>query len=299
MVDFPEKQQPKLKYAKHAAPFFMDDEEEENEVSAVPQEDIDWESEAQLWEEELVGNETQDEEEITADEVSEDDFALVQAPVVRPVEDPRSQSKYGRMGTARSDETARRINSGKKKRAGLRAILIVVCTIALLAGVFSAYTLSYYFGQKQYDDLSSSMIKAPTALASASDEEISALLADTGVFWGGLLSINSDIVAWVYVPDAGISFPICLGQDNDTYLYRSFDGIQGNAIWPSMGTPFVVRDQVGTSAQEFLHENEGVYIYGRNMRSHAMFARFIEAYSSGKGFSAHSRIFVFTPQGNY
>ncbi len=52
-------------------------------------------------------------------------------------------------------------------------------------------------------------------------------LPDLKVDWDGLRAINPDIVAWIYVPDTPINYPVVKGHDNEEYLHKAFDGSTG------------------------------------------------------------------------
>ena len=47
-------------------------------------------------------------------------------------------------------------------------------------------------------------------------------LADLTVDWDALRAVNPDIVAWVYVPDSPINYPVVQGDDNEEYLHKAF-----------------------------------------------------------------------------
>ena len=69
-----------------------------------------------------------------------------------------------------------------------------------------------------------------------------------------LTAQNSDIVAWIHIPGAGISLPVMQGADNSAYLYRNFYGEQSIS-----GTPFLDY----ANSPDFSDDNS--IIYGHNL----------------------------------
>lgn len=115
-------------------------------------------------------------------------------------------------------------------------------------------------------------------------------LADLTVDWDALRAVNPDIVAWVYVPDSPINYPVVQGDDNEEYLHKAFDGSTG---WlASAGTIFLD----STNSSDFSDRNSA--LYGHHMNDGSMFAS-LSDWQNNDEFNAHRDIYVLTPQGNY
>lgn len=70
----------------------------------------------------------------------------------------------------------------------------------------------------------SEMLSEPPELPSDGFGEPQVKLPATQVDFAALAAQNSDTVAWINIPGAGISLPVVQGENNDTYLRRNFYG---------------------------------------------------------------------------
>lgn len=102
-----------------------------------------------------------------------------------------------------------------------------------------------------------------------------------------LAQINSDIVAWIYIPGTNINYPVVQGRDNDHYLYYMFDGGYNRA-----GCIFL---DVNVSA-DFSAPNS--VLHGHNLMNGTMFASLVE-YQKQAFFDEHPTALLMTPEGNY
>ena len=159
-------------------------------------------------------------------------------------------------------------------------VVSLVVLIAALIGL-GAIAFQYISQQRAYDDLEQ--------YASLSDSE-NMTLADLTVDWDALRAVNPDIVAWIYVPDSPINYPVVQGDDNEEYLHKAFDGSTG---WlASAGTIFLD----STNSSDFSDRNSA--LYGHHMNDGSMFAS-LSDWQNNDEFNAHRDIYVLTPQGNY
>ena len=175
-------------------------------------------------------------------------------------------------------------NSGSRRsRKNPWRVVFVVSLVVLIAALIGlgAIAFQYISQQRAYDDLEQ--------YASLSDSE-NMTLADLTVDWDALRAVNPDIVAWVYVPDSPINYPVVQGDDNEEYLHKAFDGSTG---WlASAGTIFLD----STNSSDFSDRNSA--LYGHHMNDGSMFAS-LSDWQNNDEFNAHRDIYVLTPQGNY
>lgn len=175
-------------------------------------------------------------------------------------------------------------NSGSRRsRKNPWRVVFVVSLVVLIAALIGlgAIAFQYISQQRAYDDLEQ--------YASLSDSE-NMTLADLTVDWDALRAVNPDIVAWIYVPDSPINYPVVQGDDNEEYLHKAFDGSTG---WlASAGTIFLD----STNSSDFSDRNSA--LYGHHMNDGSMFASLSDWQNSDE-FNAHRDIYVLTPQGNY
>lgn len=96
----------------------------------------------------------------------------------------------------------------------------------------------------------------------------------------GLQKINPDIVAWLYIPDTSIDYPIVRGKDNTYYLTHTY-----MKNYNYMGSIFM------DYRQDFKMPN--IFIYGHNVRYGAMF-KDLEKYKNTQFFEQHKTVYLYT-----
>lgn len=203
-----------------------------------------------------------------------------------------------------------------------KTILLLLCVVFLGIAAFAGYQLvvelqEYAVGERVYNDLSQYIqipstvppeTIEPTAATTENDPplenethppamEVTEPLKPTRapqeqIAWPvvdfvALQKINPDVVAWIYIPDTNINYPVVQGTDNDYYLNHLADG-----TWNKAGSIFI--DYRNDS--DFSDRN--TVLYGHNMRNLSMFAQ-ITNYVSQDYYEAHPYAMIMTPDGNY
>lgn len=187
-----------------------------------------------------------------------------------------SRDNYGSQARLNDREMGR---SRKNPWRVVFAVSLVVLIAALIG--LGAIAFQYLSQQQAYDDLEQ--------YASLSDSG-NKTLAELSVDWDSLQAINPDIVAWIYIPNSPINYPVVQGSDNEEYLHKAFDGSTG---WlASAGTIFLD----SANAADFSDRNSA--LYGHHMNDGSMFAS-LSNWQNNDEFNAHRDIYVLTPQGNY
>ena len=97
-----------------------------------------------------------------------------------------------------------------KVKNWIRRILLVVCICVFC---YSAYNLiSIYLDYKKIDDdygkIESTYVK---------ETETKEGQAYLDIDWDSLLKRNSDVKAWIQIPDTKVNYPVLQGETNDTY----------------------------------------------------------------------------------
>ncbi len=183
--------------------------------------------------------------------------------------------------------SAARQNGGNNKNGGGPwRVVFIVAIIVLVASLCALGAIGYqYFAQQRaYNDLEQ--------YAQVSDAQGSGTvsLSSLTVDWDSLRAINPDIVAWIYVPDTPINYPVVQGADNEEYLHKAFDGSTG---WlASAGTIFLD----STNKSDLSDRNSA--LYGHHMNDGSMFASLAD-FVDQSTFDSHRDIYVLTPNGNY
>ena len=108
----------------------------------------------------------------------------------------------------------------KKKRSPLSLLLLLLC---LAVAAFSAWKLygyyrGYHDGEKEYEELTQ-YVKENEDGAKKGKKDKCPITVD----FDALRAINEDVVAWVYIEDTGINYPVVQGEDNEYYLHHTFE----------------------------------------------------------------------------
>ena len=174
--------------------------------------------------------------------------------------------------------------SKKRKRAIWRVVFWIALVVFVVAAGALAYIMwGYWSASKTYDDIASNAFKAESQDVS----ELSKLTVD----WDYLRSVNPDVVAWVYIPDTEVNYPVVQGSDNEEYLHKDFG--EGEGFAARGGTIFLdVADKNDMSSQNNV-------LYGHHMRDGSMFAVLSDSYIDQDFLDAHRTIYVLTPTRNY
>lgn len=186
-----------------------------------------------------------------------------------------------------------------KKRGKLPYIIIIVCAAAVLAfALFNiiGITNEYSKGREIYTKLESYItISEPADISASSPPEVSAppdtvaVSGDTqvtAVDFSALRKINPDIIGWIDIPGAGISYPVVLGRDNAYYLSHSAERTENKS-----GAIFI------DMANNENFSDQNTVIYGHNMNDGSMFAG-LHKYEDAKFFAGHPYINIYLADGS-
>lgn len=170
---------------------------------------------------------------------------------------------------------------GKRKGSALWTAVFVIALIVLIGSLVALGVIwfSYYQGQQKYDELEN--------YAQVSEQED---LATLSVDWDALSAINPDVVAWLYIPNTNVNYPVVKGSDNDYYLTHDFDGDQG---WlANYGAVFMdYRNASGWSDAAY-------FIYGHHMNDGSMFAD-LAGMTDQARFDECRTAYVLSPSSNF
>lgn len=179
--------------------------------------------------------------------------------------------------------------SGKhgRKMAKIVFVISLVVLIASLAAL-AAIGLSYWQGQQKYGEIGEEL--GPDNSMIGRDGSQGGALGGLSVDWEALLKANPDTVAWLYIPNTQVNYPVVRGADNDYYLTHDFDGDQG---WlANYGAIFMdYRNNPDLSDSVY-------FFYGHHMNDGSMFAALAELRDQQR-FDECRDIYLLTPGGNY
>ena len=178
-----------------------------------------------------------------------------------------------------------------KKKLPLILLAMVFLAIALFSGwQLFGILYEYHQGESAYDELSQ-FAATPTPPPSAPDDPAATPTPDNTVWpevdFASLQAINDDVVAWIYLEDTHVNYPVVLGPDNEYYLNRLYNGTGNGA-----GAIFMDYRNNGN----FTDPN--TILYGHRMNNGTMFAD-ISNYSNREFFDGHPYILIITPDARY
>lgn len=118
--------------------------------------------------------------------------------------------------------------------------------------------------------------------------ELPSEIAAMAVDFEELSAINSDVVAWIYIPAVDISYPVVKGSDNEEYLHKSFDGKKNSA-----GAVFMNY----ANSEDFSDEN--TFVFAHNMKNGSMFGSLKSFVWDTETVNSNPYIWIFTPNATY
>ena len=172
-----------------------------------------------------------------------------------------------------------------RKKGGVWRVVFVIALIVFIASLIAlgVVAFSYLQGQMKYGEVAE---KADFDPKDAEHVELASLRVD----WDALRAANPDTVAWLYVPNTNINYPVVRGADNEYYLTHDFDGAAG---WlANYGAVFMdYRNNPDWSDQSY-------FFYGHHMNDGSMFAD-LAGFSDQARFDQCRTIYLLSPSGNF
>lgn len=102
-----------------------------------------------------------------------------------------------------------------------------------------------------------------------------------------LREVNPDVLGWIRIPGTKVDYPLLQGEDNEYYLYRTWDDRRN-----SVGSIFLE----SRNSPDLTDYN--TIIYGHNMNNGSMFAS-IRNYVTQKYWEEHPYVYLLTDAGVY
>lgn len=171
----------------------------------------------------------------------------------------------------------KRFNEGKTIDPIKKVLRLLLIIILLGIAAFSAFKLYLIFSE--YSE-SNEANDATVKLVDQSE-------FDGIIDFNKLREINDDVVAWIYLKDSAINYPVVQCDNNSLYLSQRFDG-----TWGGCGTLFVDSGVVNP----FYDMN--TIIYGHHMKDGSMFNN-LKKYKSYDYLETHPRFELITPDTKY
>jgi len=170
----------------------------------------------------------------------------------------------------------------------IKKIRIIIVIIALITAGVSGYNIiSNYLelnrGEATYDSIRDEVVISEAETEAPAHKKYECIDVD----FDALADINPDIVAWLYIHDTPVSYPILRGNDNQTYLTRTYDR-QTNIL--------------GSIFEDYRNEIDlqdlNTIIYGHNTKSDAMFGS-LKKYKEQAYADGHLTVCIIKKEGVY
>lgn len=182
----------------------------------------------------------------------------------------------------------------------MRKIICVILALFLASSAaFAGYQIFREYTERQesadtYTDLEN-LISFPEDLPEEEPDETN--LPESGeteptpvgptIDFVGLKEINEDCVAWIYIEDTAINYPVVQGSDNSYYLKHLIDG-----KWNSAGCIFL-----DSRVDSDISDRHSI-IYGHHMKDGTMFSG-LTKYKKQDYYDAHPEGLLITPEQTY
>ena len=182
----------------------------------------------------------------------------------------------------------------------MRKIICIILTLFLASSAaFAGYQIYREYAERQesvdtYTDLEN-LISFPEVLPEEEPDEtnpsefgeIEPAPVGPTIDFVGLKEINEDCVAWIYIEDTAINYPVVQGSDNSYYLKHLIDG-----KWNSAGCIFL-----DSRVDSDISDRHSI-IYGHHMKDGTMFSG-LAKYKKQTYYEEHPEGLLITPERTY
>lgn len=195
---------------------------------------------------------------------------------MREKENGNGQEMHSRMERDKGEK--------KQKRNRVYSVLFLACiaiflfSLGKLVGILLDYKDVSDFYDAAAEEFTLPQIEVP---------EIEENKPPVEVDFHKLLSINEDIIGWIYMDDTVVNYPILQGDDNFYYLNRSYykKYLVAGSIYLDTGNDRQLGDKHSV-------------IYGHNMKNHTMFGD-MDDFMKAKYLKKHPYVDILLPDGTW
>lgn len=155
-------------------------------------------------------------------------------------------------------------------------LLFVICAVGVVYLMWNFYNL--HKSQDFYSDIMSSYSDTSVGTTGPQDSRV-----ENPIDFAPLQQRNSEVYAWIVVPNTKINYPIVQNEQTDFYLRRSLDKeyLFAGCIYTNKVNSKDFSDPV-------------TVIYGHNMRDDTMFCM-LHRFESKKFFDENKYFYIYTP----
>lgn len=169
----------------------------------------------------------------------------------------------------------------KKERKISKFIYRFLLVVCICVFAYSAYNLiSIYLDYRSMDEANDKIEE--TYVTEPTNEGNDYLQID----WTELLARNSDVKAWIQIPDTNVNYVVLKGDTNAAYIHSDIDKQYFRA-----GSIFI------ESSNQDPFSDVNTVVYGHNMKNGSMFAN-IKSYTDQQFANEHPYVYVYLPDGS-
>lgn len=222
----------------------------------------------------------------------EEALAEVTQTVAAPVEE--EIPKKAAEAVEKKDEASKKSKNKKKakKKSGSDIVRSFCMIIAVCVLVYAGYQLTMIFMEykeatDEYDQIEAFTSDEQVTYNTDYDmgDPFNPNFTPTQVNWQDLVSLNSEIYAWIEFEngDMGINYPVAKGADNLYYLEHTVNGTAN-----SSGSIYIDCEN-----DPYFHDTN-TFIYGHNMKNGSMFGN-LKKYKNAEFFAGNEYFWIYTP----
>ncbi len=177
----------------------------------------------------------------------------------------------------------------KKNRDKRNIVRIVVTVLLLIVCLVCVAILAQNWWEGYKADQQNEQLKDEVVKEEPEQEEPQEDLAYNPIDFATLQSENSDIYAWIQIPDTQIDYPVLQNQDTTDYYDEYYLKRLPDRTSSVYGSIFSQR----INALDFSDRN--TVLYGHNMKNGSMFAG-LHKYEDREYMNSHEWIYIYTPE---
>lgn len=180
----------------------------------------------------------------------------------------------------------------KQKKSPIDIIRGFVMLIAVCVLVYAGYQLTtiymeYKEAVDEYDEMDEFVSTDNVDYKANYDlgEPFDPNFVPAQIDWSGLVSVNSEIYAWIQFEgsDLDISYPVAKGIDNEYYLKHTVNGTANTS-----GSIYI------DCENDPYFNDTNTFIYGHNMKNGSMFGK-LKNYKKAEFYAGHEYFWIYTP----
>lgn len=166
---------------------------------------------------------------------------------------------------------------------GIRLLLIACLTGSCF---FACRALNEYqpvlISEAKMEALRKVVVKETPAVSEDNTQQTE-IIGDCIVDIAALKKINSDIVGWIRIPDTSVNYPILIGESDEEYLHKDFEGKESK-----LGAIFSYAD----TSRDLTDAR--IILFGHNMSQYKMFGE-LKRYVQEESFRMeHPYLYIYT-----